>query len=423
MAPRAAAAIPGTEAGWTAPDGTVTDVPRGRVRATPRRKAAAWGARVGVVGALVVVGMYGAYQVLPNATITIVPSTHTVGPLAVTVTADANVGVPDPGKGIIAATRAQIPLSQTDTFPTTGTQVTLDRAHGTVRFTSANTLFNVSIAPGTRVSTQGGVDFTTDSLANVPKANIDKGRSSVTVPVTAVRPGPDGNVNAGAITVVSQSLAAQLASGGGVTNPDPTTGGGRSTAQVASKDDYRQAQAALTRRLQQQLDAEAADPATAQVGLTAYPATATLGKVVFTPAIEDVVGSVVVQFDLTAEATGSMIEVDESQVKGSAAQQLVSSVPPGTRVYQDTVQAQLQPGTVKDGTIVYVASVTGSAYTPIDASTLLQDIKGKSIVEARSILAEYGIADVSMWPDFVPNLPDDVKRINVRIQSPQVPSQ
>ena len=57
----------------------------------------------------------------------------------------------------------------------------------------------------------------------------------------------------------------------------------------------------------------------------------------------------------------------------------------------------------------------------MDPGQLQAQVAGKTLSEARSILGAYGSVEVSVWPDFIPTIPNDVRRINLTIQSPDIP--
>jgi hypothetical protein len=75
-------------------------------------------------------------------------------------------------------------------------------------------------------------------------------------------------------------------------------------------------------------------------------------------------------------------------------------------------------GSVRGDEVSYAAVAHGDAYPLIDAATLLAEVRGLPISEARAILQRYGSADVSVWPDFVGNLPEDQGRISLAVEAP-----
>jgi uncharacterized phage protein gp47/JayE len=102
---------------------------------------------------------------------------------------------------------ALLGVTRTAAQPATG-QVTFQRRRRTTQ--------TVVVAAGTRVADPSGREFSTTTEARIP---IDA--ASATVPVVAVLPGPEHNVNADTITVMPTPPAGVEA----VTNQDPTSGG------------------------------------------------------------------------------------------------------------------------------------------------------------------------------------------------------
>lgn len=419
------ATMPGGADGQRLADGTWAEMPQAtRENAGVRRKGRSRTrrlvgilVRLAIVAALVGGVAYGAYLYLPTATVTLQPATQPTEPLQVTVTADPSVAVPDSTASRVPATHVPIPLSVTDTFTATGSNVTLTKAAGTVTFTSENTFFDVPIPQGTTVSTSSGIDFQTSTAVTLPKATINN-PSSIDVPVKAATGGPTGNVAAGAITVAPQSISSLLVK---VTNGNPTTGGKRTTTVTVTRDDYNGAIQTLSSQLQSQLAAAAQDPNNTPKGLTPYPQTASLGKLNPDKAASDIVGSTAATFDLTLQTDASWLAVDLSAVASVARDRLVATATPPERIYPQTVTTTVQPGTVQGTTITYQVIAQGQKYTPTPASEIIAKIAGKPISEARSILAAYGTVEVSIWPDFIPNIPDDARRINLTIEDPKVP--
>ena len=372
--------------------------------------------KLGIVAALIGGALYAAYLYLPNVSITLTPQTQLVGPVSFQVIADPSVGVPDPDAGVVPAEQIDIPLSVTDDFPATGADVTEERATGRVRFTSENTLFEVPVAEGTRVSTASGVQFETTQGVSIPKASFRSGPASVTTAVRAVRPGPAGNVAPGTITRLPDGLEAQLVT---ATNPERTAGGSRTEVRVVTQEDYEAAEASLTEQLESQLDAALDDPASTPRGLVAFPETVSQDDVHVEPAAGDVVGMPAEMFTLTAESRGTILAVDEALVSQMAAERLEASIPEAERIFPESVTIDVGEPSVVDGRIVYDASATAEQYTPLEQSALVAAVRGKSIDEARVILGGYGGVEITPWPEFIGTVPDDPRRINLTILDPQ----
>ncbi|HVM30509.1 MAG TPA: baseplate J/gp47 family protein [Candidatus Limnocylindrales bacterium] len=366
--------------------------------------------------ALVGVGAYGVYALLPTATVTLRPHLIDVGPISGVVVADPRVAVVDAGEGVIPAQRIELRVAIGTEVPATGSEVTTIRATGSVRFRSENTVSPVEIPIGTRVATDSDVAFETTAAVTVPRANFGTGTPGrVDAPVRAVRPGPRGNVPANAITVVPRALAEQLVF---VNNPQPTSGGARQTTTVVTEEDYRTAFEALRAEVPGQLADQIADPGNTPRGLTLYPASAQLGAVTGEPAESEVVGSAQESFELSVSATAVVLAVNEALVDEVLVEQLRALVPADATLLDQSTEASHTPGEASDGTIDFSATANARAYRQPAREALVDEIRGLPLSEARAIISRYGDAELSVWPDFIDRVPDSPARINLTILPP-----
>jgi Baseplate J-like protein len=364
---------------------------------------------------LLVVGVgYGAYVFLPTATITVKPVTTQVTTPAFTVTADPHVAVVDPGSGVIPAQTISVPVHVDGTFTATGVDAHDVRAGGSIRFTSENTVNPVSIPKNTVVSTSDGVDFVTLDDVVVPTASFASGPTQADVDIRAVKGGTAGNVDANTITVVPAAITQQVVT---ASNPDPTTGGKHVEVQVVSQDDYNAALTSLSGQLDSALQQSLADTTNVPRGLVAFPATAQMSAGQPDQPAASVVGTDEPSFTLALDATADVTAVNESQIDQVAAARIQAELAPGQELV-DAVTAGHDGGTVLDNTVVYNVTASAQGYTSPDPQALIVAVKGKSVADARAALASYGIADISIWPEFVDHLPDQAARISVTIVPP-----
>jgi hypothetical protein len=367
--------------------------------------------------ALLVAGVaYGAYVLLPTATVTLTPETAMLRLDPFTVTADPGTAVVDPVTGTLPAQSIVVPLHVSDTFNATGTQVSETKATGSVRFRSENTVSAVNIPAGTFVATEDGIEFVTLEAAVVPPADFGTSTpGTVNVPVRAVRSGPSGNVAEHTIILAPRSISTQLVS---VNNPAPTTGGERIETSVITQKDYDKAVATLTGRLDNAMAVALADPNSVPRGLTAYPATATHdAPTVGTPSGE-LVGLVATEFDLALDATGHVLAVNEAVIDDIASARLQSALGPAQQEIGPPPVITFGPGAVANGLISYVVDASVLTYTAPDQASLVNQVRGKTITEAKSILSPYGAVDIVIWPDFIDRLPDQASRISLTVTPP-----
>ena len=130
---------------------------RAAARSNGRRVVVA----VTVLVAVLLIGGFAGLQMLPTATVTLTPATVQLGPIQLTVTAQSGITQPDPTNLLVPARTFKFDLDVSDTFPATGVKIDETAATWTVTFSSLNTGSSNTIAHGSIVKTESGVEFTT----------------------------------------------------------------------------------------------------------------------------------------------------------------------------------------------------------------------------------------------------------------------
>ncbi len=406
----ATSAVRGGDRAETTSDSAVADADQGTRRLT-------WGsqrARVMALTALVlvVVGLFAASQLLPTATITLEPRVAELGPLEVAVVALPTVSEVDAAGGRIPAVTLPIPLEVRGTFSASGTEAREERATGSVVFASPEQPNEQLIPAGTRVRTPAGVEFQTTATVTLPPT--EGAASQVSVPIEAIRSGEDGNVSAGAISVVP-SLEEQ---GISVRNPEPTTGGRFEQTPRVTAEDYDAAAVDLQNRLAGALVAYLRDPANAPDDLELYAETAQLGPVRNIPAFEELVGASETEFELRGEVMASVLAVDPTLLDEAARTRLQAAVPEGMRLLPDTVRVEPVEGTADGQRVHYDTRAQAQVVAIVDPSALVDQVAGLTVSEAQAILERFGTATVSVWPEFLDGLPADRERIELDVSEP-----
>ncbi len=390
-----------------------------RVHDEPRRRRRRALPLVVLLLLIVAAGGAGAYLVLPSATIVVTPVGVAQGPIQLQVTADPTATAVDPARLVIPAQQVPVPLTVNGTFPATGQKVDQVAATGTVTFISNDTIDPVTIPAGTTVATGAGIQFLTATTVVTPRATVNgttitPGRASSGV--TAVAPGPAGNVAAHTITAVPTRLQAfQVA----VDNAQATAGGSRTVTKVISQQDYDAAVKQLTTRIGSQLSGAAASPSAAPSGATVIPGTATLGDVVTAPASDGLVGVAKASFQLTATATGTVLAVSEQPLDGLATSHLQADVPAGWSLFPDSVRTSVSDPTVQDGHVTFTVTAQGERWHPLDAASLLAQVRGQSVSDARTILQQYGEVSIATWPSYVTTIPTLDARVTLTVAPPK----
>ena len=124
-------------------------------------------------------------------------------------------------------------------------------------------------------------------------------------------------------------------------------------------------------------------------------------------------------FDLGATSSGTVIAVDTKPVQAVAEARIQSSVTPGYTLVDGSGQVDPAPAEVADGVITFPVVVTARQRLVLDADSIKREIMGKPLAQAREILATYGEADLTVWPDWVGTVPTIDSRVEVTTPEPE----
>ena len=370
---------------------------------------------IGILALAGLIALVGAYLLLPSAAIGVTPQPDRIGPIDLTVVADPAATSVDEGALVVPATSVSADVSANGTFQATGKRVEETKANGIVRFENLDFLNSNTVPAGSIVGTNAGVRFRTNGTVTVPKADIQglslfPGR--ISVKITAIKAGEDGNVDPNTIVVVpggDDPIALK------VTNPTATTGGTHQEFPRITQQDLDAAMTSLGTQLNDAFQTKLTDPSVAPPGSTLFPATAVLGQ--STPTVDPatLVGQEVQTFDLGATATGTAIAVDTSAVKGLAESQLTSQVEQGHQLVPGSVAITVGDGSPAGQTVQFPVTASAAQIAVLDAEALKAMVLGKSVKDARSILAPFGTVDVSVWPDWMGTIPSFGSRVTVTV--------
>lgn len=370
-----------------------------------------------VLALALVVGGAGAYLFLPTATAAIRPREASIGPVPLRIVASTTATAPDPKGLVVPARLLTIPVEAADSFPATGKRIEETKAKGTVRFDNLDPTSSNTIAKGSVVSTGSGVRFSTDRAVTVPPAELvglTIVPSRASVKVTAVDAGSDGNVEPNAIRTVPRGEEPFFLK---VNNPEATTGGSRTEFPRVKQEDVDKAVAALTDQLTAAFNERLDDPDLPGDTATVFPETKALGAPVFGVDPATLVGQEVETFELAATGSGTVVAVDTDPVQTVAEARIASSVNPGYVLIDGSGQVVPAPAEISDGVITFPVVVTARQVLVLDPDAIEREILGKPLAQAREILATYGEAELTVWPDWVGTVPTLESRVEVTTSS------
>lgn len=369
-----------------------------------------------VLALVVLVGGVGAYLFLPSATIVVAPRPEAVAPVKLTVTADPTATEPNADTLVVPAVQVALDVTVNDTFPATGKRVEETKATGRVGFSNLDFLRTNTVPAGSIVSTNAGVRFRTGATVTVPRADLvglTVFPGKITVGVTAVDPGLAANVEPNTIVIVPKGEDPQALK---VVNPDATTGGTHDEFPKIVQADIDAALKQLATSLDAELQARLADPSIAPPGATVFRETATLGESTPTVAPATLVGQELESFDLGLNATGTVIAVDPSPISSIAEQKLRATVKADHELVAGSIEVNVGTATVSGQVVSFPATASARQVAILDPDALRVLVLGKSLDDARAILATYGDVTVTAWPDWVGSVPTIESRVGVSIE-------
>jgi hypothetical protein len=160
------------------------------------------------------------------------------------------------------------------------------------------------------------------------------------------------------------------------------------------------------------------EPTGQPAGLSVFAETATPGEVVLDPPAEELVGATGSEFRLGGRMAAEVLAVDEAAVTEMVERALVDEAPPDMAVVPETVAIDTNVGVPDEQGIRFEARVRALAQQVVDEEAIVAMVAGKPVSEARAILESLGATTVSVWPEFLGDLPGDRSRIQLDIQAP-----
>jgi len=394
-------------------------------RRPPRRQGPLIVAVLLLVGILAAGGI-AAFLLLPSAEIVLVPAAETIGPLELNVTAQAGVTQPDPVNLLVPATRFSFDVTASQTFPASGLKVTETAATGEVTFSSLNTGGSNTIASGSIVKTEDGIEFRTLAEVTLPAAQIGiVNNEFVIIPSTrkvaveAVVPGISGNVASNTIVIVPEGENPIRTL---VRNEIDASGGTHTEGPLVEQADVDAALLALDGALLAAFDEQVAGATGVPEGTTLFGETKSLGPA--TPSVDPatLVGLEASEFELGLRAQGTVLGVNPGPVSTLADARLRTAVDEGYAVSEASISIVVGDPIVAGTVVTFPVTVRAIEVRIVDAGALLARVRGLGLPQARSILAEYGEATITVWPDWVTTIPTADGRTTLTITEAGGPS-
>lgn len=374
----------------------------------------------GVIAGLIAVLVLGIFYTvyLSQVTAVIVPKNLTVSK-EVELTLDPNASESDPENKVIPASQVTKSISKDVTIDTTGIKIVGDKAVGKVK------IFNKTEAektfPKETVVSLGEIQFTTNDEVTVPAATVEESSSSKkteygeqSVNVTAYVIGVEGNIekdkelNVGDFDRNTYSALSE----------ETFTGGSSREVRVVAEEDVTTAVKKAKEEILEQANALFAK----ESGQGTY--------ILSTDqiSVEEVSHSAELEIEAdtlttTVGATVTALSYQSVDLQPIAIALLTSEVPEGYEIGSEEPQILSSPNeeSSDDKPISLTANVTTKAKPKIDEQQLKEDIVGKPVKEAQSILQGRSyITQVSFvfyptWSgQLLGKIPGDTSRITIQ---------
>ncbi len=365
------------------------------------------GVRVTVFIATLFLIVAFAYAVVPQATVTLVPTVQTVRTV-VSVTAGLEIKEVDTAQGQIPARRVGDYFEGDLEVETTGTAAyESGRATGTVLFT--NLLGQeIRVPVRTVVRTTAGafpVRFATTQEVIVPPFG------QAEAPIEALEEGPVGNVGAGLINQVEGVAALALK----VINPEPTRGGGLQEVRAVSQEDMDRARAQLTERLLEEAYQGLQEYLEPTEVLFRHSLEIQAAEVSYNRFLYERADTLVVYLRLLI--TGMAVDLDNAEAVAYAS--LVRRLPPDHVLVNTEFTLQEPASGPENGALTFSVYGVGYAAAEIDPEAVRRAIRGKSLSAATQLLMEeWPLAEppqITIWPEWLRRLPLLPIRITVQV--------
>jgi len=359
----------------------------------------------GLVLGAAAVALFG---VLPVMKVTVAPQ---IVPQQqdIEIMVDPATRVADLSRRIIPGEVLQQRVEVVGSVPATGgKKVGKDRARGEIMFISQNPQ-PVTIPKGANIVSSNGVKFTTDQEVNVPALSLGTTR----VNVTAVDPGPAGNVDARALVRIEAPGVSNIIP----RNDRPTTGGTDRDGKVVTGDDLAKLKEQLQNRALEQAKAELYARAGGERSLVSQSVRLRPDGEQYDPGVDAEADQVSGRFAVVASA----VVFVNSEFNGMIQKTFLAGAGPGF----DLPLSQLGVGTpevlsVDDQAKVRIRSKSQAGLVrQINGDDLVNQLRWKTPADARAILSRVdglsGAARIEVTPDWAPR----AYRVEVTVQAPK----
>lgn len=347
---------------------------------------------------------------IPSAKIELAPLTQ---PIEATfqIKADPGVNRLRKAEAVVPAKKLRLELSGRGFIPTSAQKYVPDeKASGTVVFIN-KTAQEVTIPPGTVVSTSTGenVKFTTVTTVTLPAYY----QSQAEAPIVAVDPGPQGNVDAYLINRIEGVLAFKVQ----VYNPMPTSGGTLKPVNVVTKEDKERLKAMVLQNLHQ----EAYQAFVSQLPADSFLMPQTITVVPLQESYDHFVDEAADQLNLELKAVAIALTVNRNDLRTLAVEFLSPQVQVGYELLREEIKFEvLEAQEEKDSKYLVTLKAKAPAVARVNKGQVRDEVRGLPIPKALEKLKTLPLRSepsIEVSPSWFGRLPWLPFRIEIRVKA------
>jgi len=388
-------------------------VERDQADAQGRRRHPAWIAlKIGIFVAVLLVFVFAALTIIPNAQIVLVPQSTKIT-AAINVIADPKAEAVDALTGHIPASEVKTTVRDSITVPTTGKKsLPESRAKGRVIFVNQlNSPVRISQGTVVRTSATGqALRYVLTKDVEVP-AGIGAQAEGI---VEAVEVGAASNVDANLINEI-EGVAALAAR---VSNPDPLSNGGDKEVKAVDAADRDTANEQIKPKLRE----AALKQLQAQLGPGEFVIPESLSGNILESTFDHEITEQADELTLLMRVAYTAQKVKSEDANSLVFGALKAQTPPGYELIPEGMSFQRgEVAAVPQGEDLYQFPMQGTGYAAanLEVGQAVRQIAGKPIAEARSLLQDSlplkKTPQITVFPAWFPTLPWLMFRIQTSV--------
>lgn len=374
-------------------------------------------------------GFFVSFFTLSKVKIEIWPETDTINAKS-QLTVDKRVGTADFQNKAIPGEVFEIEKSVTETFSASGKTLKEEKAGGTITVYNAYSTSPQVLIAATRFVSADGKIFKTPSKVTIPGASYDeKGKlvpGEIDIKIAADQAGEEYNIGPSTFSIPGFAGTARYTKFYAKSFQSFTGGFSQELPQV-TKEDLDKAKESLTKKVKAMAEDALKEELQKEEIASQFAFT---GKAIQTDVIETFsltkAGDNVQNFNYQVKAKSKTLIFKKENLKSFGREFILTKIPQSQDgiqkvIYEESLKIEYSPETVNldSGKIILSLDVSAQVYPAVDLANLKNEIKRKSLAEAKLFLEnQTGIVKVKVegWPFWVKSVPKDENKTEVYLR-------